>query len=130
MHGWKGVSPDAADPSWRLRQPELRIHILAREFHGGRDAGPSATAVDSISITVSDINRAVDFYTRVLTFEKVADREVAGDHGHTLEVLTFPAGKGETRRHSPGSRIFLGIDYTAAVAHDPDGHASLIANSR
>jgi catechol 2,3-dioxygenase-like lactoylglutathione lyase family enzyme len=37
------------------------------------------TAVDSVSLTVSDMNRSVDFYTRVLTFEKVADREVAGE---------------------------------------------------
>ncbi|TLY83844.1 MAG: glyoxalase, partial [Gammaproteobacteria bacterium] len=30
-------------------------------------------------MTVSDMERAVDFYTRVLTFEKVTDREVSGD---------------------------------------------------
>ena len=36
-------------------------------------------AVDSIAITVSDADRAAEFYTRVLTFEKVADREVAGE---------------------------------------------------
>lgn len=36
-------------------------------------------AVDSVAVTVSDMSRALDFYTRVLTFEKVADREVAGD---------------------------------------------------
>ncbi len=35
--------------------------------------------VDAIGITVSDMNRAVDFYSRVLTFEKVSDIEVAGD---------------------------------------------------
>jgi catechol 2,3-dioxygenase-like lactoylglutathione lyase family enzyme len=36
-------------------------------------------AVDAIGMTVSDMDRAVDFYTRVLTFEKVSDVEVAGD---------------------------------------------------
>jgi catechol 2,3-dioxygenase-like lactoylglutathione lyase family enzyme len=36
-------------------------------------------AVDSIGITVNDMDRALDFYTRVLTFEKVSEREVAGD---------------------------------------------------
>src|SRR5437016_12410612 len=30
-------------------------------------------------MTVSDMDGAVDFYTRVLTFEKVTDREVSGD---------------------------------------------------
>src|ERR1700737_4919985 len=36
-------------------------------------------AVDSVAVTVSDMNRALEFYPHVLTFEKVADREVAGD---------------------------------------------------
>ena len=36
-------------------------------------------AVDSVAVTVSDMERAVDFYTRVLTFETVADREVTGE---------------------------------------------------
>jgi len=40
---------------------------------------PRVIAVDSVAMTVSDMNRAIDFYTHVLTFEKVADREVAGD---------------------------------------------------
>jgi catechol 2,3-dioxygenase-like lactoylglutathione lyase family enzyme len=40
---------------------------------------PPVTAVDSIAVTVSDMDRAVDFYSRVLTFEEVADREVAGE---------------------------------------------------
>jgi catechol 2,3-dioxygenase-like lactoylglutathione lyase family enzyme len=36
------------------------------------------TAVDSIGMTVENMDRAVDFYTRVLTFEKISDREAAG----------------------------------------------------
>jgi catechol 2,3-dioxygenase-like lactoylglutathione lyase family enzyme len=36
------------------------------------------TAVDSVGITVSDMSRAVDFYTSVLSFEKVSDVEVSG----------------------------------------------------
>src|SRR3974377_1222076 len=34
--------------------------------------------VDAIGITVSDMDRAVDFYSKVLTFEKVSDVERAG----------------------------------------------------
>jgi catechol 2,3-dioxygenase-like lactoylglutathione lyase family enzyme len=37
------------------------------------------TAVDSVAITVSDADQAAAFYSRVLTFEKVADREVSGE---------------------------------------------------
>ena len=41
--------------------------------------------VDAIEITVSDMDRAVDFYSRVLTFEKVSDDEVAGENFEHLE---------------------------------------------
>ena len=41
--------------------------------------------VDSVGITVSDMDRAVDFYSRVLTFEKVSDTEVAGEEYEHLE---------------------------------------------
>lgn len=43
------------------------------------------TGVDSIGITVSDMNRALDFYSSVLSFEKVSDTEVAGDEYEHLE---------------------------------------------
>jgi len=36
-------------------------------------------AVDSFTITVSDMDRALDFYEEVLTFEKVSDVEVTGE---------------------------------------------------
>src|SRR6516162_4646437 len=36
-------------------------------------------SIGPILTTVADMDRSVDFYSRVLTFEKVADREVAGD---------------------------------------------------
>jgi catechol 2,3-dioxygenase-like lactoylglutathione lyase family enzyme len=43
-------------------------------------APPLVEGVDSIVITVSDIDRAVDFYTNVLPFRRVADREAAGEN--------------------------------------------------
>ena len=42
-------------------------------------------STDAIGITVSDMDRAVDFYSRVLTFEKVSDTEVAGDNYEHLQ---------------------------------------------
>jgi len=36
-------------------------------------------AVDAVGMTVSDMERALEFYTKVLMFEKVSDVEVAGD---------------------------------------------------
>ena len=41
--------------------------------------------VDAVGITVSDMDRAVDFYSKVLTFEKVSDTEVAGENYEQLE---------------------------------------------
>jgi len=38
--------------------------------------------------------------------------------GHALEILWFPAGKGDARWHRPTTRLFLGIDHTAIVVAD------------
>jgi len=62
--------------------------LLALLVHDANAAELHVSAVDSVSLTVSDMDKAVDFYTRVLTFEKVADREVAGeDYEHLLGVF-------------------------------------------
>jgi catechol 2,3-dioxygenase-like lactoylglutathione lyase family enzyme len=184
---------------------------------------PPARAVDSVAVTVSDMERAVTFYTGVLGFDTVADTEVVGeqyehlygvfgaririvklklgdeylqleqfinprgrpipadsqsndrafqhvaiivsdmdrayawlrDHkvehassgpqllpasnpdaggiaafyfrdpdGHSLEVLHFPAGKGNPKWQSVSQRLFLGIDHTAIVVADTDASLS------
>jgi catechol 2,3-dioxygenase-like lactoylglutathione lyase family enzyme len=43
------------------------------------------TAVDTIGMTVADMDRAVEFYTTVLTFEKVSDIEVSGREFELME---------------------------------------------
>ncbi len=50
-------------------------------------AGPKALVkgVDSIGLTVSDLDRSVDFYTNVLHFRKVSEVEVDGDAYEHLE---------------------------------------------
>ena len=40
--------------------------------------GETATHVETVGFTVSDMDKAVDFYTRVLPFEKVSDNELWG----------------------------------------------------
>jgi catechol 2,3-dioxygenase-like lactoylglutathione lyase family enzyme len=40
---------------------------------------PLVTAVDSIGLTVSDLDRSVDFYSSVLQFQKVSETEVDGE---------------------------------------------------
>ena len=71
------------------RTPKLlaiRFLLLASLVAGARAAAsPLASAVDSIDITVSDMDRALDFYSRVLSFKKVRDIEVAGETYENLE---------------------------------------------
>ncbi len=43
--------------------------------------------VDAIGITVSDMDRAVDFYSKVLTFQKISDTEIADDSYEQLEGI-------------------------------------------
>src|SRR3990172_9730606 len=45
---------------------------------------PLVTAVDSIGLTVSDLDRSVEFYSKVLAFEKVSETEVAGKEHERL----------------------------------------------
>jgi catechol 2,3-dioxygenase-like lactoylglutathione lyase family enzyme len=39
----------------------------------------AVSRVESVGFTVSDMDKAIDFYTRVLPFEKVSDKEIWGD---------------------------------------------------
>ena len=54
----------------------------------GEQATPLISAVDSVGITVSDIDRSVEFYSKVLSFEKISDVEVWGeDYEHLQGVF-------------------------------------------
>jgi catechol 2,3-dioxygenase-like lactoylglutathione lyase family enzyme len=180
---------------------------------------PAVAALDSIGVTVSDIDRSVDFFSKILSFEKVSDSEISGsdyehlqglfgmrarvvrmklgdesielteyltpkgrpipidsrsnDHWfqhiaiivsdmdkayqwlrqnkvehastgpqtlpewnknaggikafyfkdpdqHPLEILWFPAGKGDAKWHRETEKLFLGIDHTAIVISDTE----------
>lgn len=52
---------------------------------GASERRPLVTAVDSIGLTVSDLDRSVEFYSKVLSFEKVSEREVVGESYEHLE---------------------------------------------
>ena len=45
----------------------------------------AAQAVAAVGLTVSDMDRSVDFYTTVLDFEKVTDHELTGEPYETLQ---------------------------------------------
>lgn len=48
-------------------------------------APPLIKAVDAVGMTVSDLDRAVEFYRQVLSFEKVSEAEVTGDEYEHLQ---------------------------------------------
>ena len=65
-----------------------RILLTLVLFCGGLAGGqhpPLVSAVDSIGLTVSDLDRSVEFYSRVLSFEKVSENEVDGPDYEHLE---------------------------------------------
>jgi catechol 2,3-dioxygenase-like lactoylglutathione lyase family enzyme len=45
--------------------------------------------------------------------------------GHPLEILQFPAGKGDPKWHEPTSGLFLGIDHTAIVVSGTEATLAL-----
>lgn len=75
--------------SQQSRTPKLlaiRFFLLAILVVSAQaGASPLAVAVDSIDMTVSDMDRAVSFYSGVLNFKKVSDTEVGGETYESLE---------------------------------------------
>jgi catechol 2,3-dioxygenase-like lactoylglutathione lyase family enzyme len=87
-----------------------------------------------VAIVVSDMEAAYDRVTahgvqavssepQVLPAANAAAAGIAAFYfrdpdGHHLELIHYPAGKGEARWHETGDRLFLGIDHTAIAVGD------------
>ena len=71
----------------RLLQTLIFVFTLLAGSTITAQSTPSAQVlgVSAIEITVSDMDRAVDFYSRVLSFRKVSDVEVSGEAFEHLE---------------------------------------------
>jgi catechol 2,3-dioxygenase-like lactoylglutathione lyase family enzyme len=52
-----------------------------------QETSSTITAVDSVGITVADMDKSVEFYSQVLSFRKVLDVEVWGDEYEHLQGL-------------------------------------------
>ena len=64
---------------FKRRTGLLLVFLLAlASFVPAQQPQPLVFAVDAVGVTVSDVDRAVDFYSKVLSFEKVSEVEVAG----------------------------------------------------
>ena len=62
----------------------LLLSLLGAVARADGPRAPLVASVDAIGITVNDIDRAVDFYSKVLSFRKIAEREVAGEQHERL----------------------------------------------
>lgn len=71
-----------------MRLAGVVLIILART--GSAPAAPLVTAVDSIGITVADLDRSVAFYSTVLGFVPDAEVTVAGDDYARLQGVAAP----------------------------------------
>ncbi len=60
------------------RTLRLTLLVLALLVSRAASAEPLARAVEAIGITVSDVDRAVEFFTGVLDFEQISEREIHG----------------------------------------------------
>src|SRR5215469_11164427 len=67
-----------------LRRPFILLAVFCGVL-AAADHRPLVTAVDSISLTVSDLDRSVEFYSKVLSFEKVSETELVGPEYEHLE---------------------------------------------
>ena len=74
-------------------------------------APPLVTAVESVTIPVSDLDRAVAFYSTVLTFEKTGETERSGEAWERLEGV-FPLRARAARMRLGSEEIDL-VEYLA-----------------
>jgi hypothetical protein len=60
-----------------MRRALLTIFLAGGNLFAG--AHPLVKGVDTIGLTVSDLDRSVEFYASVLQFQKVSETEVDGE---------------------------------------------------
>src|SRR5438093_9418339 len=93
----------------------LFLTLLALASHSSAQRDPLVQGVDAIGITVSDMDRAMEFYSKVLTFEKISDTEGrpfptdehANDivHRHTILSTSCPAAAAPHLQVSKGNLL-------------------------
>lgn len=73
-----------------MRRRILLTFVLLTGAVCAAEGPPLVTAVDSIGLTVSDLDRSVEFYSKVLSFEKVSETEAAGEeYEHLLGLFAL-----------------------------------------
>lgn len=68
-----------------LRRAFFTLVVVCGVLQASEGDRPLVTAVDCIGITVSDLDRSLEFYSKVLSFEKISETEVDGPDYEHLE---------------------------------------------
>jgi catechol 2,3-dioxygenase-like lactoylglutathione lyase family enzyme len=71
--------------TWKAVLAVLLLAVVPTSSLLAQNSAALIDGVAAVGITVSDMDRAVDFYSRVLTFEKISDTEVFGEDYEHLE---------------------------------------------
>ena len=113
------------------------VQDLGRDGHAmPADAGSADHALQHIAIAVNDMDQAylwlhrhhVEQTSPVPPLQPelnpgargVRTFAFADPDGYALEIVQFPAGKGDARWQRPSDRVFLGIDHTAIVVRNTE----------
>ena len=103
------VASDAAVPLAAAARTQAAEIDAAPRPH----ASPLVSAVGCVGLTVSDLDRSIAFYTEVLTFERVLEREVAGEPWEALAGVF--ALRTRTARLKLGDECLDVTEYLAPV---------------
>src|SRR5437667_6681645 len=77
------LQTNAQLPPADARATSSRVPFLSSNLMPG--SAPAVERVSAVGMTVSDMDRSIVFYSRVLLFEKVSDVEITGDDFERLE---------------------------------------------
>jgi len=90
-----------------MRSRALLFFAFSGLIFAASNRRPLVSGVDSIAMTVSDLDRSVEFYTRVLSFEKIAEAEAQGSDFEHLE--------GVFGSHTRMARLRLGGEFIELI---------------
>src|ERR1700756_1428675 len=66
-------------PLFRITLRIVVLFLLTRQLQPfAASDRPAVAAIDTIGLSVSDMDRSVDFFSKVLSFEKVSEAEISG----------------------------------------------------
>ena len=124
-------SANARVVTMRLGGDHIRlVQDFARK---SRPATAAGRGFDHVAIVVNDMDQA-DLWLRrqgispeprtlpgsTASADGVRALAFTDPDGHALELLQFPAGKGDARWQRPSDRVFLGMDHAAIIVRDTE----------